>query len=406
MPKSEKEKLEAERKKAIKLHLSEEKVTDICQKLNRSRSWFYKWKKRYENGKEDWYKSESKAPKNPDGIDNDIENMILNIRKDLMEEKFAQIGAQVIRWKLESLGIDNIPSLSTINRIIKKHDLVKKPDRYQKKGTPYPHLPVWFPNTVHEVDFLGPKYITGGEKFYVFNVMDVYTRRVVSLPAHNKRHQEALNGLIKSWKELGEPDFIQFDNALAFRGSNRHPRSFGPVIKWCLQNGIQPIFIPKNEPWRNGHIEKYHDSLNKRFYQQINFDDFNHFCREIERFNAYHNKNHRYSPLNGRKPLEVYDKDRLTAEKRNQSYQLPEEFITTDGYIHVIRLIRSDLKLDIFSEKFDVPSKYKYEYLAATICTDSHKIRVHDDRWNSLFTIPYKLPIKTGVNDVLTFSDY
>jgi transposase InsO family protein/transposase-like protein len=382
-----------ERKKAIKLNLSGEKVSSVCRKLGRSRKWFYKWKKRYESGDPEWFKDQSRAPKNTSKIDDTLESLVIKIRKKLMKKKYAHIGAQAIDWELQRMGI-KAHSLSTISRIIKRNNLIKRKSKFQKKGTPYPDLPICGPNTLHQVDFWGPRYITGDGRFYCFNVMDVYTRRVITYPARHKRGQEALIGIIKAWKQLGEPDYIQFDNALSFRGSNRYPRSFNLVIKWCLFNGVQPIFIPVSEPWRNGFIEKFNDTLNKKLFRQIEFDSFNHFCKKLKDFNDYHNHNYRYSPLGGHTPNEVYKRDCISNQKLKKEYKMPEDLPITDGYIHIIRLIRSDLNLNIFGESFSVPESLKYEYVVATICTDTHMIRVFNSQWENLFTIPYKIPNK------------
>ena len=37
------------RKQAIVMYLANQKPSDICQQLNRSRTWFYKWMSRNEN---------------------------------------------------------------------------------------------------------------------------------------------------------------------------------------------------------------------------------------------------------------------------------------------------------------------------------------------------------------------
>jgi len=97
--------------------------------------------------------------------------------------------------------------------------------------------------------------------------------------------------------------------------------------------------------------------------------------------------------LGGKTPNEVFKRNRLTNEISNTSYTIPTNLPITDGYIHIIRLIRSDLKLNIFGETFKMPKTLKYEYVVATICTDSHIIRIYDSKWNSLFTIPYSLPV-------------
>jgi len=46
---------------------------------------------------------------------------------------------------------------------------------------------------------------------------------------------------------MGIHCFLQLDNQLSCRGSNRYPRSFGLVIRLCLLLGVEPIFIPLGE---------------------------------------------------------------------------------------------------------------------------------------------------------------
>lgn len=77
-----------------------------------------------------------------------------------------------------------------------------------------------------------------------------------------------VRGLLYVWKNIGKPDFIQFDNELSFRGSNLYPNSLGLVIRMCLALRVQVIFIPAGEPWRNGVVEKFQDVFDKMFYHK------------------------------------------------------------------------------------------------------------------------------------------
>ena len=52
--------------------------------------------------------------------------MIVSTRKRLEAELFAQTGVSAIKWELSKLGSD-FPSDSTINCILHKEGLVKKP---------------------------------------------------------------------------------------------------------------------------------------------------------------------------------------------------------------------------------------------------------------------------------------
>jgi len=56
---------------------------------------------------------------------------------------------------------------------------------------------------------------------------------------------------------------------------------------------------------------------------------------------------------------------------------LPDVFdIPYEGYIHIIRFIRSDLKLNIWGETFSMPKEVMYEYVRATIFTEFHLLNV------------------------------
>ncbi len=75
-----------ERKQAISLYESGEKITRIVKSFNKSRQWFYFWLHRYRsaNGNEFWYKGESKAPKTkPNKVPVETEQQVILAREQL-----------------------------------------------------------------------------------------------------------------------------------------------------------------------------------------------------------------------------------------------------------------------------------------------------------------------------------
>jgi transposase InsO family protein len=165
----------------------------------------------------------------------------------------------------------------TINRILKRNDLVSKKKPYEPKGKSYPEIIIPSQiNTIYQIDLVGPRYIKGDGRFYSLNVIDVCSHRIKLNPMRSKRDEEIANGLISTWKTLGIPEYIQFDNELSFHGSHKHPHSLGLVLRLCLALGIQPIFIPQGEPWRNWVIERFNDVYNKGFFTIQTFCDFSH----------------------------------------------------------------------------------------------------------------------------------
>ena len=114
------------RKDAISRYLQGEKPKLIYTSLKHTKPWFFKWLKRYKTGDKDWYKDRSKAPHNNPMKISDIDRQrIIETRKRLESERFAQISASAIKWELNKSGF-NFPSDRAINRVLKQEGLVKK----------------------------------------------------------------------------------------------------------------------------------------------------------------------------------------------------------------------------------------------------------------------------------------
>ena len=222
---------------------------------------------------------------------------------------------------------------------------------------------------------MGPRYIKGDGKFYSFNVIDLFSHQVYIESQRTKQDLQVASSLIRSWKVMGPPDFLQLDNEMSFHGSNRHPRSFGVVIKSCLHFGVQPVFIPVSEPWRNGVIEKFNDTYNKKFFRRQWFHSYLYLKRQSKNFQTYHNRNHRYSCLKGKTPDEFWSDFKPATLGPNT--KLPRFDNLPDGNIIIIRLIRSDGVLNIFGGKFKLHKDLVYSYVKAVIVTEIHRLQVY-----------------------------
>lgn len=378
------------RKEAIHRFLRGENPKQVYRKLGRSNRWFFKWLKRHESGDPDWFKDHSKRPHHQRSrISDEIERQIVEIRTELQDTKYAQIGANVINWQLQRRGFSPVP-VATINRVIKRHGLTKNKKKYQPRKTPYPTWPCLAPNGVHQADLVGPRFIKNDGRFYCLNVMDIYTHRIKLNPCRTKEDHQIAHGLINSWKDLGTPDFLQMDNELSFRGSNRYPHSFGIVIRLCLSLGIQPVFIPVGEPWRNPQIESFQNLFDKAFFRSQRFPSYKALCQEAKVFEQFHNDNHVYSFLKGKTPNASMGDTQ--PERLPKGFKLPPKNIPIEnGCIHLIRFIRSDKVMDIFGEKFIVHKDLVYEYVIATICTDIHQLQLRHDG-NLIQCFDYHIP--------------
>jgi len=265
-----------------------------------------------------------------------MEQMVIETRKYLEKKLYAQIGAFNICWHLKQEG-KNPPSLATLNRIIKRNNLVHKRLKYSPKGVNYPSLAVTHSNYVHQMDVVGPRYLKEDGRFYSINIIDVFDRRNSTNPERRQNRMALTKGLLCSWKSLGIPLYEQMDNQLPMRGSNQYPHSFGAVIRICLHLGIQPLFIPLSEPWRNGIIEHFQNDFDKMFFWAQYFKDFAYLCQEAKNFEKYLNQNHHYSTLGGLTPNQ---KCSGNIKLLPASFRLPEKLAISPGYVHLIRFIK------------------------------------------------------------------
>lgn len=246
------------------------------------------------------------------------------------------------------------------------------------KGVEYPYFREALDfNNIHQADLVGPRYIKGDGKFYSFNVMDLFSHRVYIESQRTKEDKKVAASLLRSWKVLGLPDFLQLDNELSFHGSNKYPRSFGIVIKLCLYFGIQPVFIPVSEPWRNGVIEHFNDTYNKNFFRRQWFNSYRHLKQQSKNFQRFHNKHHRYSCLKGKTPAEFVKSYNFQPTTIGPNKKLPNLKDIPDGNIIIIRFIRSDRKLNIFGESFQVSKDLVYSYVKAIIVTKIQTLQIY-----------------------------
>jgi transposase InsO family protein len=293
--------------------------------------------------------------------------LVCSIRQRLIKAKYSQKGAVAIQWELERLGIRPLPAIWTINRILKRQGLLVKPT-YHRRTTTYPALQPTEPLEVHQLDLVGPRYLKSKERFYGMHLIDAFSNAVALEAAPSKRDIDIVQAVVAGWQRLGIPNFLQVDNELSFRGSNRYPRSLGLLIRLCLYLKIEIVFIPPGQRWRNGIVEKFNDVYDKLFFRRQHFKNLGDLQSELPRFESFHNRSHRYAKLRQRTPWSVH-----TAQSR---HLLPKSFVLhnnpipwRDGKISFVRLTDQTGSVQFFTERFKVDRRLAHEYVQGTIFT-------------------------------------
>lgn len=131
-----------------------------------------------------------------------------------------KIGVFAIMWVLHKPGLP-YRSDRTINRTLKREGLVKINTVFPQRC----RVPVFCRNPVlqqhHQMDLVGPCYIKDDGRFYSMNVIDLYSHRVFIESNRTKEDDSIAQVLLRCRESMGLPDFLQMDNELSFRSSNR-----------------------------------------------------------------------------------------------------------------------------------------------------------------------------------------
>jgi transposase InsO family protein len=309
-----------------------------------------------------------------------LEKSVVSLRKSLLSKPYSQKGALSIMYELDRLGMKS-PSLSTVNRILQRNNLVNPSAARERREVEYPSHFI----DVQQMDLVGPKYLKGGFRFYFFNIIDTQTHCAGVYPIADKSAESIALCIVDFWRSFQMPDFLQMDNELSFRGSNRHPRGLGLVLRVALSNGVSPIFIPFAEPWRNGVVEKFNGTVLKYFYKAQTFCSFEELREKAKDFTRFHNANHRYSSQSNQTPNQLVDK-MLHRSKLEKEVDLKQKIVVEYGRLRFIRFIRSDLKLSVLNAIFKLKSELKYSYVVCEVVLEKHVLVVsHNNTVHHVF---------------------
>ena len=215
-----------------------------------------------------------------------------------------------------------------------------------------------------------------GNRFYAFNIIDCLSNYYCTDVYPGKNDDYVIDFIIGAWSVMGIPLYLQVDNELSFKGSNRHPRTFGKLIKLCLYFGVEIVFVPESEPWRQGVIESFNNVYDKVFFRKQTFKDFDHLRKEAKVFGRFHNKNHRYTKIRGDTPENAHKRTGIKISQK-LAKSLKRQIPFKNGKVSFMRLTNAKGEVRFFTEWFLVDTRLVHEYVKGTIFTKSNQLKFY-----------------------------
>jgi putative transposase len=374
----------SDRQQAIRMRLAGDPIPLICQTLRRSDAWVRKWWQRYLTaGGEGLYDLTRARHHVVNRTPVHVERAILAIRRRLAarstpQTRYALLGAPTIQQELKGLGLTPIPTLRTIERVLQRAHLTSPRLRlaHRLPRSEYPGPQAEDSNQVHQVDLVGPRYLSGDKtKYYFYLCKDAFDQAVYAEFHAGNSMDQVLAFLVHAWQHLGLPQRVQFDNGRQFYAPGRYARAINRVIRLALRLGVQPVFIPEAQPQRNGSVENFNGWFQPLLLRQ-NFRTVAAVQRELRKLVSATNEQHVHQSLGFQTPIQFRRAKRLRRLPANFMLDL-EQIPVTVGKLLLIRWVPLTGHVDILGESFKVGRRYRYHYVKALVETHPQRLKVY-----------------------------
>lgn len=299
-------------------------VTELCKIFNRSRTWFYKWKRRYDQyGKAGLRNIDRSPPAMPNRTPLDIEMKILDFITT-----YPTYGPQRIA---NEFTMKNVPvKPSAVYNVLKRYNLNTRKQRLEymrikngvvstttdlerdKDKSKSRSLDTRYPGHIIGMDVFYVGTLKGIGRIFQFTAIDTYSSYAWAKLYTDKSAVSACDFIMHVYNNnLDVPiQSVLTDNGLEF--TTHHTSKNHSFERLVRELAIKHRLTKVRHPWTNGACERLNRTLLEEFYQvafrtniyqsvlQLN-DDLNRF---IEFYNCQ--RTHQGKRTKGKVPAELY----------------------------------------------------------------------------------------------------
>ena len=357
-----------ERKKAIHMLRARVSTQSVADELERTPQWVRKWRKRYRANGWAGLKSQSRRPNHITRQTKEATRKAIRKARSELEAEAEEenglkyIGGQAIRTRLKEKNIQPLPSISTIERVIRTAGMTKPYQHPEQPKVKYPTLKVKEPQTLIQVDIV-PHYLKGGQRAACFNAIDVVSRYPAGQTCAQRRSRDAEAFLIHIWQEMGIPKYTQVDNEGCFSGGSTHPHVLGKVVRLALQAGTELVFSPVYHPKSNGSVERFHQDYDLHVWENTYLGSLGEVQKRAQHFfDLYRQRPH--SLLNEETPDAVHkEPSRLAGDLK----PAPQKRALYEGQVHFMRKVLADKTISVLNASWPVPTAKPDQGVWATL---------------------------------------
>jgi transposase InsO family protein len=298
-------------------------VTELCKAFEISRTLGYRYINRYMQDGWAGLEEISRAP-----------HRIWNATSAAMEELIVQIRRKHTRYGSLTIhtlmrgAVDRklLPSVSTIDHILKRHGLVKDRRRVRRIRETHPVFLATRPNQIWSADFKG-QFRTGDMHYcYPLTIMDTYSRYVLAVVGMLRPTYEATKAVFEAlFDQYGLPEQIHTDNGEPFASAVSLSRLTHLAV-YFIEHGIMPVYSDPGHPEHNPEHERMHKDLKEATTRPVAYS-LGRQQKKFDEFRHEHNDVRPHQSLYGHAPQDLYYRSARNYIAAVEPWKYPEGYI-------------------------------------------------------------------------------
>lgn len=297
-------------------------ITELAQHYGIARKTAYKWIDRFEVEGGKGLHDRSKTPQNsPSRTSGELVEAVLEARN-----KHQTWGPKKLLALLEKrFPGKQLPARCTVANILKKHGLVRKRRRSQKREHPgRPLTAMLAPNDIWTVDFKGQFRTLDGLYCYPLTMVDGFSRYLLACQGLDRiTLAQSKEVFRRVFIEFGLPAIIRSDNGIPFASKALHRLT--KLSVWWIKLGVLPELIEPARPTQNGRHERMHRTLKA----ETTLPRAGNLVAQQRRFNAFRQEYNEVRPheaLNMATPASCYKPSPRPFPKKLPVFEYPPHF--------------------------------------------------------------------------------
>jgi transposase InsO family protein len=297
-----------------------------------SNTWIYELISRFKAGGYEALEPRSRRPHAcKHETPREVVEAIVALRREL-ETQGHDAGAETIAYHL-SQDIGDIPSLSTIWRILRREGLVV-PQRQKRPRCSLIRFEAEYPNECWQADVTAWA-LASGEVVEILDLIDDHSRLHLGCDAYERvKAHDVVSSFHKACELHGLPESLLSDNGAVFVGGYRRGKV---LLEYELERlGIAFKNSRPYHPQTLGKVERLHQTLKRYLARQAPAQTISELQEQLDAFRHYYNHIRPHRALARRTPLQAYSarsKARPAGAKPGTYFRVREDRVDKAGKV-------------------------------------------------------------------------